>query len=186
MATRILGINGSIRLHSSADRALRFVLRSLEVRGAVCETFDIGSLPLLDGRPDDEYPASVEAWRVACYKADAIVIAAPSYHGALPGSLKNALDFIDVPQVGGKPFAVVGISAGDAEPVVTDVARVMRHVGGIAAVLDIVVSHAPDQWGKGDEPASPILASQVEHMVEALIDLCKLRAAGELPHAWRH
>ena len=103
MPTRILGLNGSVRAHSSADRALRYILRALEAGGAQCEPFEIGSLPVLDGRPDDQYPATVAAFRAACEAADAFVIAVPSYHGAIPGGLKNALDFIDVPHAGGKP-----------------------------------------------------------------------------------
>jgi NAD(P)H-dependent FMN reductase len=47
--TRILGINGSIRPRSSADRALSFAFKALESAGAQCEAFEIGSLPLLDG-----------------------------------------------------------------------------------------------------------------------------------------
>ena len=142
MAIRILGVNGSLRPRSSADRALQFLVRALQSHGAQCETFEIGSLPALDGRPDDQYPAAVAAWRAACEAADAFVFSVPSYHGAAPGSLKNALDFIDEPQVAGKPFAVIGIAGGDAEPAVTDVARVMRHIGGVAAVPDVTISQA--------------------------------------------
>ena len=57
--TRILGINGSMRPRSSADRALQFAFKVLESAGAQCEGFEIGSLPLMDGRPEDQYPAAV-------------------------------------------------------------------------------------------------------------------------------
>src|SRR5690606_378944 len=110
MAVHILAINGSLRPGSSADRALRLAMTALEKGGAACESFDIGTLPLLDGRPEDQYPPVVGAWRAACAAADGFVITIPSYHGALPGGLKNALDFVDTPQVGGKPFALIGIA----------------------------------------------------------------------------
>src|SRR5512140_670654 len=116
MPVRILGINGAIRPHSSADRALRFAFKALEAEGAHCEPFEIGALPVLDGRPDDQYPATVAAFRAACEAADGFVFTVPAYHGAAPGGLKNALAFIDVPHAGGKPFAVIGIAGGDAEP----------------------------------------------------------------------
>jgi FMN reductase len=181
MAFRVLGINGSIRPGSSADRALRFALRALEANGAHCETFEIGSLPVLDGRPDDQYPATVAAWRAACEAADALVITVPSYHGAAPGGLKNALDYIDAPQAGGKPFAVIGIAGGDAEPGVTDVTRVMRHIGAIAAVPDVVISRAGEHWGPGDQPANKSVAFAIGKVAEDLIAICALRAEGKLP-----
>lgn len=181
MPTRILGINGSIRPRSSADRALRFALNALEARGATCETFEIGSLAILDGRPDSDYPASVGAFRAACSAADALVITVPSYHGAVPGGLKNALDFIDAPHAAGKPFAVIGIANGDAEPGVTDVTRVMRHIGAIAAVPDVVISRASEHWGPGEEPANDSVAVAISKVADDLMAICALRASGQIP-----
>ena len=179
--TRILGINGSIRPRSSADRALSFAFKALESGGAQCESFEIGSLPLLDGRPDEQYPAAVGAFRAACTAADAFVITVPSYHGAMPGALKNALDFIDLPQAGGKPFALIGIAGGDAEPGVTDVSRVMRHIGGVAAVMDVVISRASEHWGPGEQPANASVKIAIAKVAEDLLAMCELRAAGKLP-----
>lgn len=181
MPIRILGINGSIRQRSSADRALRFTLKVLESGGAQCETFEIGSLPVLDGRPEDQYPATVGAWRAACEAADAFVITVPSYHGAVPGGLKNALDFIDEPHVGGKPFALIGIANGDAEPGVTDVARILRHIGGIAGVPDVVISRASEHWGPGDQPANASVKITIAKIADDLMTLANLRATGQLP-----
>jgi NAD(P)H-dependent FMN reductase len=181
MATHILGINGSIRPRSSADRALRFALNALEAGGAQCETFEIGSLPVLDGRPDSDYPAAVAAFRAAATAADALVISVPVYHGAMPGGLKNALDFIDAPHVGGKPIALIGVAGGDAEPGVTDTARVLRHIGAIAAVPDVVISRASEHWGPGDSPANPEVGAAIERVATDLLALCALRAEGKLP-----
>jgi FMN reductase len=181
MVIHILGVNGSIRPGSSADRALRFTFKALEAKGARCEAFEIGSLPLLDGRPEDQYAAAVGAWRAACEAADAFVFCVPSYHGAIPGGLKNALDFIDAPQAGGKPFAVIGIAGGDAEPGVTDTTRAMRHIGAVAAVPDVVISRAGEHWGRGEEPANESVARAIEKVAEDLVQVCQLRAEGKLP-----
>lgn len=181
MATRILGINGSIRPHSSAGRALQYAFGALEKAGAQCEAFEIGSLPLLDGRADDQYPAAVSAWRAACEAADAFIITVPSFHGAMPGGLKNALDFIDLPHAGGKPFALIGIAGGDAEPGVTDTARVLRHIGAIAAVPDVVISRSAQHWGAGDEPTNASVKIAVQKVIDDLLSVCTLRAEGRLP-----
>lgn len=181
MTIRILGINGSIVAGSTGDRALQFALAALRALGAETATFDISSLPHLDRRPDDQYPATVAAWRSACADANGFVIAAPSYHGAPPGALKNALDFVDVAQVGGKPFALIGIAGGDAEPVVADLARVMRYIGGVAGVPDVVVSRSSERWGKGEEPADAKVAEAIRKAAEGLAALCTLAAEGKLP-----
>ncbi len=179
--TRILGINGSIRPNSTADRALQFTFKVLGAGGAQCEAFEIGSLPLLDGRPDEQYPAAVSAFRAACTAADAFVITVPSYHGAMPGALKNALDFIDLPHAGGKPYALIGIAGGDAEPGVTDIARVMRHIGGIAAVPDVVISRSGEHWGPGEQPTNASVKIAIAKVSEDLLAMAELRAAGKLP-----
>ena len=82
MAVRILGINGSIRAGSSAGRAMQFAFRALERTAAQCESFEIGSLPVLDGRSEDQYPASVSAWRAAAGAADGLLVVVPSFHSA--------------------------------------------------------------------------------------------------------
>jgi FMN reductase len=181
MAARIICINGSIRSGSTADRAMRFAMRALESTGATCEAFDFAALPALDGRPDDQYPAAVGAWRAACDAADGLLITVPSYHGAIPGGLKNALDFVDVPQLGGKPFALIGVAGGDAEPGVTDTAKVLRHIGGIAALPDVVISRSGEHWGRGEEPANADVAAAINRVAQDLAALCALRAEGKLP-----
>jgi NAD(P)H-dependent FMN reductase len=181
LAAKILCINGSIRAGSTADRALHYAISALATAGATCETFEIGGLPALDGRPDDEYPAQVHAWRASCQAADGLLIAVPSYHGAMPGGLKNALDFVDIPQVGGMPFALIGVAGGDAEPGVTDTARVLRHIGGIAATPDVVISRSGEHWGKGDAPANEKVAEAIERVARDFVAICDLRAAGKLP-----
>lgn len=178
---RILGVNGSVQRGSGADRALHFTLGVLEHQGAHCETFEIGSLPIRNGKAADDNPATVVAWRAAVEAADGLVLAVSTMHGALTGGLKNALDFLDGAQVEGKPFALVGISRGDAEPGVSDAARVLRHMGAVAAVPDVVISRAGEHWGDGDEPANRQVAIAIERVAEGLVRLCGLRAEGKLP-----
>jgi FMN reductase len=181
MAIRVLGVNGSLRPRSTADRALRFTLRMLEGHGAQCDAFEIAALPVFDGRPDDQYPASVSAWRAACSAADGFVITVPSFHGGMPGGLKNALDFVDMPHVGGKPFVIVGIAGGDGEPGASDTARVMRYIGGIAAQPDVIISRSAEHWGPGDEPRNESVAVAIRKVMADLAALCELRVAGRLP-----
>lgn len=183
MTVHILGINGSLRRGSTADRALSYFLPLLQERGARCETFEIGGLPALDGRADDSYPPSVAAWRAAAGSADGFVFTEPSFHGGMPGAFKNALDFLGIDQVGGKPFALIGVAMGDAEPGVTDTSRVMRHIGGVAGVMDIVISRSGQHWGPEDAPANEAITAAMRKVAEDLVAFCQLRADGRLPGA---
>lgn len=180
MAIRVLGINGSNRSGSHADRALQFALRLVAEEGEIGETFAIGALPLVDGRGDD-YPASVSAWQAAFLAADAVIISAPNFRGGVPGSLKNAIDHLDADQVAGKPLAIIGIAYGDAEPAVTDVTRFMRHLGAIVAVPDVVISRAREHWGEGDEPTNANIRLALARVVSDLLAVARLRASEALP-----
>jgi len=177
---RVLGVNGSIRRGGTVDHALLLGLAALEGEGVQCETFEIGSLPLMDGR-DGDYPASVAAWRAACAAANGYLIVVANYHGGMPGVLKNALDFLTSEEAGGKPFALIGMSRGDAEPGVTDTARTLRHIGGIAGVPDVVISRSDQHWGQNRAPANPAVALALGKVAADLAALCRLHEEGKLP-----
>lgn len=87
---RVLGISGSLK-PSSANSAL---LRSLA--GASRDPFDLwdrlGALPHFV--PGDDGDDAVASLRAAVAAADVVVVATPEYAGGMPGSLKNALDWL--------------------------------------------------------------------------------------------
>ncbi len=181
MTVNILGVNGGVQRGSTTDRALGYFRPLIEQRGGRFGTFEIGELPALDRRPDDAYPPAVAAWRAAASSADGFVFAVPSYHGGMPGAFKNALDFLEMEHAGGKPFAVIGVAGGDAEPGVTDTTRVMRHIGGLACVMDIVISRSAQHWGPGDTPTNEAIGAAMARVAEDLVAFCLLRASGQLP-----
>jgi NAD(P)H-dependent FMN reductase len=63
--------------------------------GVTCSIYDgLAGLPAFN--PDEDHhplPAEVEQLRIAIHAVDAIVFCTPEYAGALPGSLKNLLDW---------------------------------------------------------------------------------------------
>jgi chromate reductase, NAD(P)H dehydrogenase (quinone) len=93
---RIVGLCGSLQASSSNLTLLRSVPDVLP-DGAEFEIFDgIRDLPLFN--PDIESsgsaPESVVRWRAVLTTADALLIASPEYGHSLPGSLKNAIDWV--------------------------------------------------------------------------------------------
>lgn len=113
---RLLGLCGSLRSGSSNRKLMHEGVRLFGLAA-----FDEGDLrlPLYDGDVEDRegIPESVQRLADAIRAADAVLIACPEYNKALPGVLKNALDWVSRTKGGpwrGKPVAIVSASDGRA------------------------------------------------------------------------
>jgi chromate reductase, NAD(P)H dehydrogenase (quinone) len=116
---RILGISGSLRRDSHNTQLLRAAAAMLPP-GAELELWeDLKAVPPYDA--DDDFgligrAESLQRLDAAIRDADAVLFATPEYNHSLPGTLKNALDWLSRPLVTnplwGKPVAVVGASTG--------------------------------------------------------------------------
>ena len=87
-------ISGSTRAGSTNTAALR-TLAALDVPGVVTTLWDrLVDIPAFV--PDDgaEPPQTVTALRLLLASADAVVFCTPEYAGTLPGSFKNAIDWL--------------------------------------------------------------------------------------------
>jgi NAD(P)H-dependent FMN reductase len=109
---QLLTVCGSLQ-HRSANRAaLGVVSRVAAAAGATLDDFDrLGELPPFDPDRTDDTIDVVDDWRRRMRAADAVVIAAPEYAGALAGAAKNAFDWlVSSGELYRKPVAV--LSAG--------------------------------------------------------------------------
>jgi NAD(P)H-dependent FMN reductase len=109
---RVLLVCGSLQRCSANQAALDVARVALSASGVEVSVFgDLGSIPPLNPDRGDDPGAAVLAFRAEIGAADAVLLAAPEYAGAIAGVVKNALDWI----VGsgdfyGKPVAL--LSAG--------------------------------------------------------------------------
>ncbi len=112
--TKVLGISGSLRRGSYNGALLRAAQRLM---------------------PED---ATLEmASKQAIVAADGVLLATPEYNNSLPGVLKNAIDWLSRPSsdikrvFGGKPFAMMGASAGGFGTILSQTAwlPVLRTLG---------------------------------------------------------
>jgi NAD(P)H-dependent FMN reductase len=109
---RILAISGSLRAASS-NRAVVEAARLLAPPGVEVEIYHgLGELPHFN--PDVEMgvlPPPVAALRAAVGEAGALLISSPEYAHGVPGSMKNALDWlVGGPEFVGRPVALVNAS----------------------------------------------------------------------------
>jgi NAD(P)H-dependent FMN reductase len=114
--TTILTVCGSLQRNSANRAALEVVRRHLVSLGASVDEFDhLALVPPLDVDTDHAPGVVVVDWRRRIAAAEAVVIAAPEYGGAIAGTIKNALDWIvGSGELYGKPVAIVsaGTSGG--------------------------------------------------------------------------
>jgi chromate reductase, NAD(P)H dehydrogenase (quinone) len=112
----LLGIPGALR-RGSTNRLLLAEARRLF--GEAIHTEADLRLPLYDGDMEDAegIPAAVQTLADQIRAADAIVISTPEYNKALPGVLKNALDWVSRTKGGpwrDKPVAIMSAAGGRA------------------------------------------------------------------------
>jgi chromate reductase len=108
---RLLGISGSLRANSFSS-AILAALSEATASQAAYDYADIGALPHFN---QDLYveplPQPVRHMRDQIAAADGLVIVSPEYNHGVPGTLKNALDWVSRPHNGSplrdKPVLIV-------------------------------------------------------------------------------
>src|SRR5437773_2703790 len=110
---RILAISGSLRTGSSNATLLR-AAAAIAPAGVEIVAYDnIGVLPHFNPDLDAGAPPDMVArFRGEVARADALMISSPEYAHGVPGTLKNALDWlVGGVEINGKPVALVNASA---------------------------------------------------------------------------
>lgn len=116
----VLCLAGSLR-RASWNRRLLHAATSMAPPTLRLDVFDaLSSVPLFDEDVEQRGPAGpagVQALRAAIAAAEGLIIATPEYNHAMPGVLKNALDWLSREAPEGevlleKPIAVLGASGG--------------------------------------------------------------------------
>ena len=105
---KVLGISGSLRAQSSNGALLEAAV-VLAPEGMAVSIYDgVGRLPHFNPEVEaGELPPEVAAFRAAVNAADALLVSAPEYARGIPGSFKNALDWlVGDTEFAGKPVAV--------------------------------------------------------------------------------
>ena len=130
---RLMLICGSMRSGSTNEALLRTVA-SLLPDDVVADLYDgMGLLPHFN--PDDDHdplPARVADLRHRIATANAVLFSTPEYAGAMPGSLKNLLDWtVGGVEVSDKPAAWINISTAPAGATDTheSLSTVLRYTG---------------------------------------------------------
>ena len=117
--TTLVAIPGSSR-QGSFNFALAQAAAQLAPAGCKVEIASIHEIPLYDGEVEAAQgsPPAVTALKEKIVAADGVVLVTPEYNNSLPGTLKNAIDWLsrpgkDIPRVfGDRPFGLIGATPG--------------------------------------------------------------------------
>jgi NAD(P)H-dependent FMN reductase len=123
---RVLAISGSLRAGSSNGRLLQLA-QALAPAGMEMTHFTgLGELPHFNPDLDDDArrPAAARALRAAVAGADALLISSPEYAHGVPGSMKNALDWL----VSGPEFPAILIGLLSPSPHATHAAAALQEI----------------------------------------------------------
>ncbi len=178
---KVIGVSGSPRKGRNTEKLLSYALEAAEEAGAVTELLNLADMniqpcngcntcvrekrcPLDEG--DDMAHVNEQL-----IKADAIIMAAPSYFGGVPGVMKNMMDRsrslkMDGHRLMGKiasALSVSGLRHGGAEQVAESIARFclthgMIVVGGCGDPLTsghfgVATLQADEGWRRVDDDA---------------------------------
>ena len=116
---RVLAISGSLRAGSSNTALLESAARLAHAGMEIAVFTGLGDLPHFNPDLDGEghkAPLAVASMRELVSAADGLIISSPEYAHGIPGSMKNALDWlVSYPDFAGKPVVVWNASAAGGE-----------------------------------------------------------------------
>jgi len=179
-AVELLLVCGSLQRESANRALLRVAARCAAGRAAVSWYERIGDLPHfnpdldLDLDRDRDAQAAVVAWRQAVAGARGVLIASPEYAHSLPGSLKNALDWlVGTGELYGKPVGLMSAGTSGGQRALDALSQTLHAQGSrVTGQLSVAgVRPKLDARGEVDDPET--IASACA-LVAALVD-----AAGE-------
>ena len=173
----ILGISGSLRAESSTTALLRALAALAPTTMEVSLYEGLADLPHFSPDLDVEpaHPA-VAQLRTALHAADGVVICTPEYAYGVPGSLKNALDWVvSSGEFAGKPVGVLSASpfssGGDrahASLMLTLTAEAARIVEGATLTVPFVRQKLDIGDGRTDAALEQALRGALAALAESI------------------
>ena len=160
---RLLLVSGSLRRGSVNTAVLESVRRTVPPSVDACFYEELASLPHFNPDLDPVDPAAappeVVAMRAAVSASDAVLICTPEYAGAVPGALKNLLEWtIGSASLVDKPVAWINpsTSPGRAQRAHEALRATLEYTGCRlvhGACLDLPVPRTSVREGTVDDPA---------------------------------
>ncbi|MEM6283798.1 MAG: NAD(P)H-dependent oxidoreductase [Chloroflexota bacterium] len=189
MALKIIGVGGTNRPNSQSYLALEAALSDLEKHGADVQAFKLYDLqlPMYDPiKSLNYYGDNVRIFVEGIRQADAVILSTASYHGILPGIMKNAMDFLDFTDAGPRPYLsgravglmATGGSEHGASTTIDSMVHMVHALRGVVVPATVPIDRA---WERFDRHTiiDEKIARRVRQMTAGLMQLSgQLQPAG--------
>lgn len=182
----LLALSGALR-RASYNTALLRAAAALAPQGVTLDVRTLHGIPLYDGDLEEQgIPEAVTALREAIRAADGLLISTPEYNNAIPGVLKNGLDWLSRPSgegarlFGGKPTALMGATPGGFGTVQSQDAMlsVLRAFGNDFWMGGrLMVSRAGTVFDAEGRLVDDKVRAQLQQFVQGFVAFVKERAA---------
>ncbi len=167
----ILAISGSTRKNSTSEHLIAFITGRFKHLTSI-ELFEgVETLPHFV--PCEEHlPHSVADFRQKIETADAVLICTPEYVFSLPGSLKNAIEWLVATTVlSNKPTAFI-IASASGEKAFEELDLVLKTLEArVEEGSKLLIQGAKGKINQNGEIENPVLISQIESLMNSLLKL---------------
>ena len=170
---RILAISGSLRRSSSNTTLLR-AASNLTPTGVEITLYDgLADLPHFNPDLEGSEPSAVLDFRLQLKGADGVFISSPEYAHGVPGSLKNALDWIvGSGELVDKPVAMLNASsmATHAQASLKETITVMsaRVIQEASLTIPLQGRHLGDSGIAADPELSRLVLNAIKELITAI------------------
>jgi NAD(P)H-dependent FMN reductase len=132
--------------------------------------FDLPVMRHRLGETDDAPPGAV-ALRAKVVRADGLLIVAPEYKNGYPGSLKNALDYLEAGILRRKPIGIVTVSSGGFGGLncLAQLRLVCLAMGGVPIPAALPVSRVDEAFDEQGAPRDSKLADRAGPFLAELV-----------------
>lgn len=174
---RILAFAGALRAASFNRKLLNIALAVLRDKAEV-DHLDLHEvpMPLYDGDLEEHQgpPEGAKKMKARIAAADALVIATPEYNNSVPGTLKNAIDWVSRPPdnpLRGKVALLMGASPGAFGAVrgVMALRQVLAPLGVFVLPGSVQIALAAQAFDDGGRFTDPKNQGQVEKLCAELL-----------------
>jgi chromate reductase len=176
---KVLAISGSLSASSSNGAILRAASRVMAPGTEIAIYDGLASLPHFSPDIDvDPLPESVAAFRARINAADGLMICSPEYAHGIPGTLKNALDWLVSSQESiGKPMLLISASPSGAVFAHAHLLEVLRTMMGAHLVDGGAYAFSRSKLDASGEVTTPQILEALRSGLARLAEECQAAAA---------
>jgi len=158
----IVGIGGSMEVHSYSLTILKQLLKELSLSGANTTLIDIKSLnlPIYEYSKGSTKPSD-ELVKVLDYihKSHGLIFSSPEYHGTVSASFKNFIDYLEYldsynpPYLTNKPVGCISVGGGGNSGLYTlnTMVNIVHSLRGISVSSNFAVSNVKESFNPAGE-----------------------------------